>query len=124
MDLESFAALDEEITKQDWAQTPAKVRRLLRWLLENFEMRLIELEDDKIISRIESETSPKQDMLNQSGELQSQSEDLESEDTVRCSFCGKLSKDVARMIAGPSVHICNECIEICNAILTDDLASQ
>ena len=36
---------------------------------------------------------------------------------VRCSFCGKPSTDVEKVIAGPAVYICNECIGLCNDIL-------
>jgi hypothetical protein len=37
--------------------------------------------------------------------------------TLRCSFCGKTDKQVARLIAGPCVHICDGCIGTCNKIL-------
>ena len=40
--------------------------------------------------------------------------------SIRCSFCGKYSGEVERMIAGPGVYICNECIELCNEVLDDD----
>ena len=43
---------------------------------------------------------------------------------VRCSFCGKRQEQVARLIAGPNVYICDECIELCNGILHDDLEPQ
>jgi hypothetical protein len=36
---------------------------------------------------------------------------------VRCSFCAKPSSDVAKVIAGPGVYICNECVGLCNDIL-------
>ncbi len=39
---------------------------------------------------------------------------------IRCSFCGKHSGEVERMIAGPGVYICNECIELCNDVLFDE----
>ena len=39
---------------------------------------------------------------------------------VKCSFCGKSQEDVHRVIAGPGVYICNECIELCREILEDD----
>ncbi len=38
----------------------------------------------------------------------------------RCSFCGKGQNQVSRLIAGPNVFICNECIELCNGILEDE----
>lgn len=43
-----------------------------------------------------------------------------SEETLRCSFCGKSQNEVKKLIAGPTVYICNECIDICNEIITDD----
>ncbi|RGB66515.1 MULTISPECIES: ATP-dependent Clp protease ATP-binding subunit ClpX [Oscillospiraceae] len=39
---------------------------------------------------------------------------------MRCSFCGKTQAEVARMIAGPGVFICNECVELCLGILEED----
>jgi ATP-dependent Clp protease ATP-binding subunit ClpX len=36
---------------------------------------------------------------------------------MRCSFCEKAQEDVKTLIAGPHVHICNECVEICNEII-------
>lgn len=40
--------------------------------------------------------------------------------SVRCSFCGKTQNSVERIIAGPGVYICDECIKVCNNILEDD----
>src|ERR1044072_914526 len=40
--------------------------------------------------------------------------------TLRCSFCGKSQNEVKKLIAGPTVYICNECIDICNGIISDD----
>ncbi len=37
--------------------------------------------------------------------------------TLRCSFCGKTDKEVARLLAGPFVHICDGCIGACNKVL-------
>jgi ATP-dependent Clp protease ATP-binding subunit ClpX len=42
-------------------------------------------------------------------------------ETLRCSFCGKSQNEVKKLIAGPTVYICNECIDICNEIITDDV---
>lgn len=42
------------------------------------------------------------------------------EEILRCSFCGKSQNEVKKLIAGPSVYICNECIDICNEIINDD----
>lgn len=43
-----------------------------------------------------------------------------AEEVLRCSFCGKSQNEVRKLIAGPTVYICNECIDICNEIITDD----
>ena len=40
---------------------------------------------------------------------------------IRCSFCGKSQEAVNRIIAGPGVYICDECIKVCNNILDDDI---
>ncbi len=40
----------------------------------------------------------------------------------RCSFCGKKQGEVARLIAGPTVYICNECVVLCMDILDEDPA--
>ncbi len=37
-----------------------------------------------------------------------------------CSFCGKSQKEVRKLIAGPSVYICDECVELCNEIITEE----
>ena len=37
-----------------------------------------------------------------------------------CSFCSKGQKEAAKLIAGPSVYICDECIELCNEILEEE----
>lgn len=39
---------------------------------------------------------------------------------VRCSFCGKTQEEVLKLIAGPGVYICNECINLCSLILQED----
>ena len=40
--------------------------------------------------------------------------------TLRCSFCGKSHNEVKKLIGGPKVCICNECVDICNEIIADD----
>ncbi|HRX57958.1 MAG TPA: ATP-dependent Clp protease ATP-binding subunit ClpX [Eubacteriales bacterium] len=44
--------------------------------------------------------------------------------TVRCSFCGKAQEDVHRIIAGPGVNICNECVELCREIIEEDAEAE
>lgn len=45
---------------------------------------------------------------------------FEDRRTVRCSFCGKSQDTVRRIIAGPGVYICNECVDLCSSIVEDD----
>lgn len=49
---------------------------------------------------------------------------LRPEEVLRCSFCGKSQNEVKKLIAGPNVYICNECIDICNEIINDDEQSE
>ncbi|OFT41109.1 ATP-dependent Clp protease ATP-binding subunit ClpX [Arthrobacter sp. HMSC06H05] len=44
----------------------------------------------------------------------------EATDLLKCSFCGKSQKQVRRLIAGPGVYICNDCIEVCNEIIEEE----
>jgi len=44
----------------------------------------------------------------------------EGGDLLKCSFCGKSQKQVKRLIAGPAVYICDECIELCNEIIEEE----
>lgn len=46
------------------------------------------------------------------------------EGKLYCSFCGKSQKEVRKLIAGPTVYICNECIELCNEIIADEDAKE
>jgi ATP-dependent Clp protease ATP-binding subunit ClpX len=46
----------------------------------------------------------------------------EGGELLKCSFCGKSQKQVKKLIAGPGVYICDECIELCNEILEEELA--
>lgn len=46
----------------------------------------------------------------------------ESADLLKCSFCGKSQKQVKKLIAGGGVYICDECIELCNEIIEEELA--
>jgi ATP-dependent Clp protease ATP-binding subunit ClpX len=47
---------------------------------------------------------------------------LDGSDLVKCSFCGKSQKQVKKLIAGPGVYICDECIDLCNDIIEEELA--
>ena len=41
-------------------------------------------------------------------------------DKLSCSFCGKQQKEVKKLIAGPGVYICDECVGLCGEIIEDD----
>lgn len=45
-----------------------------------------------------------------------------SPEALRCSFCAKSQFDVVKLVAGPGLFICNECIELCNQIITEEMA--
>jgi ATP-dependent Clp protease ATP-binding subunit ClpX len=45
----------------------------------------------------------------------------EGSDLLKCSFCGKTQRHVKKLIAGPGVYICDECIELCNEIIAEEL---
>ena len=47
---------------------------------------------------------------------------LDGGDIVKCSFCGKSQKQVKKLIAGPGVYICDECIDLCNDIIEEEAA--
>jgi ATP-dependent Clp protease ATP-binding subunit ClpX len=42
----------------------------------------------------------------------------ETKNTLYCSFCGKSQHEVRKLIAGPTVFICEECVELCNFVVT------
>jgi ribosome-binding protein aMBF1 (putative translation factor) len=41
--------------------------------------------------------------------------------TLRCSFCGKSQREVRKLIAGPVVYICDECVKLCNGIIAEEI---
>ena len=43
---------------------------------------------------------------------------------LACSFCGKSQKEVKKLIAGPTVYICDECIELCNDIIAEEYGQE
>ena len=47
----------------------------------------------------------------------------EGNDQLLCSFCGKSQRQVKKLIAGPGVYICDECIDLCNEIIDEELAA-
>src|SRR6478736_1163881 len=47
----------------------------------------------------------------------------ETNEQLLCSFCGKSQRQVKKLIAGPGVYICDECIDLCNEIIDEELAS-
>lgn len=49
-------------------------------------------------------------------------EDTSGMDSVHCSFCGKSQNEVKKIVAGPGVYICNECVDLCKEIIDQELA--
>lgn len=49
--------------------------------------------------------------------------DTENNNTLYCSFCGKSQNEVRKLIAGPSVYVCDECVELCNDIIREEAES-
>ncbi|MBN2241836.1 MAG: ATP-dependent Clp protease ATP-binding subunit ClpX [Acidobacteria bacterium] len=49
--------------------------------------------------------------------------DDERDDVLRCSFCSKSQNEVKKLIAGPTVYICDECVDVCNEIIADDVVT-
>ncbi len=43
---------------------------------------------------------------------------------LQCSFCGKTQYQVKKLIAGPEVYICNECVELCKEILDEEIGEK
>lgn len=50
----------------------------------------------------------------------SKSQNMDHQNTLYCSFCGKSEHEVSKLIAGPGVLICDECVGICNDILKNE----
>ena len=48
----------------------------------------------------------------------------DAEDVLHCSFCNKSQNDVTKLIAGPTVFICDECVDVCNEIICDDMTAE
>jgi ATP-dependent Clp protease ATP-binding subunit ClpX len=46
------------------------------------------------------------------------------ENKLKCSFCGKGQEEVRKLIAGPTVYICDECVELCNEIIAEELSAE
>ncbi|MBV1856735.1 ATP-dependent Clp protease ATP-binding subunit ClpX [Catellatospora tritici] len=49
---------------------------------------------------------------------------IDGGDLLKCSFCGKSQRQVKKLIAGPGVYICDECIDLCNEIIEEELAGE
>src|SRR5437588_10644908 len=47
----------------------------------------------------------------------------DTNDQLLCSFCGKSQRQVKKLIAGPGVYICDECIDLCNEIIDEELTA-
>ncbi|RME67337.1 MAG: ATP-dependent Clp protease ATP-binding subunit ClpX, partial [Nitrospirae bacterium] len=49
---------------------------------------------------------------------------MAKKEKLHCSFCGKTQDEVQKLIAGPSVYICNECVDLCNEILEEEMKAE
>ena len=54
----------------------------------------------------------------------SEKNDKDNDKLLYCSFCGKSQQEVKKLIAGPSVFICDECIELCNDIIREEVLAE
>ena len=45
----------------------------------------------------------------------------DEKETLRCSFCGRTGDEVRKLVAGPNVYICDECVEVCQNIIDEEL---
>ena len=48
----------------------------------------------------------------------------DTNEQLLCSFCGKSQRQVKKLIAGPGVYICDECIDLCNEIIDEELTTR
>lgn len=48
----------------------------------------------------------------------------DDQQVIRCSFCGKTQDQVKKLVAGPNVYICDECIALCNEIIVEEFGSE
>ena len=53
--------------------------------------------------------------------MSDRSKGSENDKLLYCSFCGKSQHEVRKLIAGPSVFICDECVELCNDIIQEEI---
>ena len=49
---------------------------------------------------------------------------IDSPHAIKCSFCGRGQDEVTKLVSGPSVYICNECIKLCNDILEEEMGRE
>src|SRR5512134_3256409 len=56
-------------------------------------------------------------------EQEARSKEAKEKGLFACSFCGKSQREVRKLIAGPDVYICDECIRLCNDIIADEIGT-
>ena len=74
--------------------------------------------DDIITSRDEKSEKPKSGPCLKRAPLMAKK--VSRDHTLRCSFCGKTQEEVKKLIAGPTVYICDQCIDLCNDIMVEE----
>src|ERR1700738_159768 len=62
-------------------------------------------------------------MRTHQGEISDMARPTDSNEQLLCSFCGKSQRQVKKLIAGPGVYICDECIDLCNEIIDEELSA-
>ena len=74
-------------------------------------------------SRLEAPRQPERTTADLPAQALPDDEDVTAErkppDETHCSFCAKLKTDVANLVSGPTVYICNECIELCEDVIAE-----
>ena len=76
-------------------------------------------ERDRLQEQLVEEMSQRQAAENRAREAEKQLADFQAKPTLYCSFCGKSQHVVRKLIAGPTVFICNECVDLSGEILKE-----
>ena len=82
---------------------------------------ILELEPKITANQLPSFKSPLIIYLVSRGNLAYMAPTKNYDSHLKCSFCGKSQEQVRKLIAGPGVYICDECVELCNEILDEEL---
>ncbi len=84
----------------------------------NFFMSAEEAREYGLIDEVIDEAEVRRDQVDKRGPMKKR---IASPHPIRCSFCGRGQDEVARLVSGPSVYICSECVKLCNDILEGEI---